>query len=270
MRSIRRSNLVVLAVALALPSVAAAQAPRPGLTLPKGKVSVTATAEINLSADAVAEPLSIAPDVSYGLLDELTVSLIHSSFAINGFRAAAGRGLCLSGEEGGCANGYDNVGATAQYSVLRGDFAVAAEAGLIAMRLDAGFYDAKLGARLRWKSGKVTATVLPNVLLALTKRDEPAPAPSNHDSLWIPLVVSYQVIEPLSLGAAVGFKAPRLDELGDSWLISAGLVAGYKLEPSLSLGASMIFGQLVGASAIADDAKGLDYRWLQLWITWTP
>lgn len=268
MRSIRRSSLIVLAAALALPSVAAAQSPRPALTLPQGKVSVTATLEVNLSADAVAEPLSIAPDVSYGLLDELTVSLIHSSYAINGFRAAAGRGLCVTGKDGGCPNIYDDVGVTAQYSLLRGDLAVAAEAGLIAMSLDAGFYDAKLGARLRWKSGKVTAVVLPNVLLALTKRDEPAPAVSNQDSLWIPLVVSYQVIEPLSLGAAVGFKTP-LENVGDSWLISAGVVAGYKLAPSLSLGASLIFGRLVGASAYPDDAKGLDYRWLQMWLTWT-
>ena len=48
--------------------------------------------DVNMSADAVGKPFSIAPDIYYGVSDKLSVGLTHDT------------GLCLAGEENGCAD----------------------------------------------------------------------------------------------------------------------------------------------------------------------
>lgn len=231
-----------------------------GVTLPAGKLNVHAAVEINLSEDAVAKPLSIAPDVAYGVTDDLTVSLIHSTFGITGFRGSAGRGLCLSGEDGGCANVYDNVGAEAMYALTAGDLSVAALGGVHALSLDAGFYDLKAGVRVRWSKDKVAVTSTPAVTVELAERD------LNKDRLWLPVAAQYKLTPELALGGSTGIKAP-LDGFGDAWEVSLGASATYAVSPALTLGGSFVFGKIVGG---ADDTlTGPEFRAVHLWASFT-
>ena len=89
------------------------------MTLPAGRVFVEVFAEINLSADAALKPLSIAPDLWYGVNDELTVGLVHSARGATGLFGATGNGLCLTGEDNGCAKIYNNLGIDARYHFYR-------------------------------------------------------------------------------------------------------------------------------------------------------
>lgn len=242
----------------------AAAKPAPGLTLPKGKINVAVNVEINMSADKVGKPISISPDVSYGVTPDLTVAVVHSTYALTGFRAKAGGGLCVTGTDNGCANLYDNVGLEGWYSVARGPTSVAVGGGFHALSLDVGVYDVKLGAKVRHVMGKIGVHVMPTVLVAATKRDE-----GGTDSLWIPVLATYKANQALTVGLGTGLKALDLSAFGDSWEVSLGAVATYAIDPATTVGASWIFGKVLAGVENPPDpapaAKGLDFRGVQVW-----
>ncbi|MEZ4401161.1 MAG: hypothetical protein R3B06_14140 [Kofleriaceae bacterium] len=250
-------------------SAAAEEAARPpGLTLPAGKLNVMVNLEVEMSADRVAKPLALSPDVAYGVTPDLTVALVHSKFGLTGFRAAAGGGLCVTGTDGGCARVYNNVGGEAWYNVARGQLAAAVGGGVHATSFEAGFVDAKLGARLRWTAGKVALSASPSVELALTKRDDGAGNRLNKDRLWLPVLAMYKATPALQVGAGTGLKAP-LTGFADAYQIPLGVTATYAFDPATSVGAAWVFGAVVGGAtnppAPAPGVKGLDVRGLQVW-----
>lgn len=262
---------LALVVALGSSSSAGAEPAKPakpGLTLPGGGLAVTATLEVEVTAAKAGKPISVAPDVAYGVTPELTVSLVHSTFGVTGFRGGAGRGLCVTGEDRGCAKLYNNVGLEALYGLSRGALATALNAGIHATNLDAGFYSAKAGLRLRWLSGAFSLASSPAVLIALTHRDD---TPKNADQLFVPVVASYKPVKPLTLGLGSGIKGP-IDGFGDAWEVSLGLLGGFSLSQKLSLGTSLVFGKAFGGAedppAPAPAATGQRYRAFQLWLTW--
>ena len=242
--------------------------PKPGLTLPAGKVNVAVNLELNASADRFGEPITIAPDVSYGVTPDLTVAVVHSLFAVTGFRARAGGGLCVTGEDAGCAHLYDNVGAEGWYSVARGPTAIALGGGVHALGLDAGFYALKLGVKLRHTAGRVGLHALPSVLVAVTER-ESGGVRLNKDSLWLPVQATYKATPELTVGLGTGVKILDLSEAGDSWEVPVGAMATYAIDPATTVGASWVFGKLLaGVDQPPDPApatKGVDFRGVQVW-----
>lgn len=229
-----------------------------GLTLGAGKINLTLTAEVNVSKDAVAKPLSIAPDVSYGVNDKLTVSLVHSTFMTTGFRGKAGAGLCLTGDTKGCPNVYDNVGAEALYAVKDGPLSVGVGGGVHALSLDAGFYDLKVGAKLRYATGPLTFTSAPSLFVGLTERD------LNKERIYLPIAAQFKVGTALAVGASTGINGP-IDGFGDNWQVTLGASVTYAVQPALTLGSSFVFGKLLGGA----DATGVDFRALQIWASYT-
>lgn len=256
------SALVSVLVIAPLASAVAA----PGLTLPAGKVNLAVNAEVGMSEGAALEPLALAPDVSYGVDDALTVALVHSRFATTGFRAAAGGGLCVSGTDGGCPNVYDNAGAEAWYRLGSGSVALAGGGGFHAISFDGGFYAAKLGLKARWSSGAFALQTLPSVFVAVTERSAENVAGTRvfPDRLWLPVQAMYRVTADVTLGAGSGIKGP-VQGFGDAWQVPLGAMVQYTVDPSLGLGASLVFGQVVGGG----DATGFDYRGVQIWLSYT-
>jgi len=246
-----------------------AEPPKPGLTLPAGRLNLALNLELDGSTGRVGKPTSIAPDASYGITDDLTVSLTHSTFMLTGFRGAAGKGLCLTGTDDGCPRAYNNVGAEGLYSVLRGPFAIALNAGIHATNLDAGFYVGKLGAKLRHASGALSIASSPSVLIALSERDG---MPKNKDALFVPVVVTYKVLPALGLGLGSGIKGP-IDGFADAWEVSLGVIGTYAVSPQLGVGASWVFGKAIGGADDLPDpeppATGFRYRAIQLWASVT-
>jgi len=266
-----RTLFAVLLSAATIPSAladepAAPPAPAAPGQLAAGKLNLAVNLEVNMSADLVAKPLSIAPDVAYGVTPELTVMLVHSRYGITGFRATAGGGLCLTGTDGGCPKVYDNVGAEAWYDVARGPTAVSVGGGFHAISFDRGFYDLKVGAKLRHTHGTISIITLPSVLVAATKRSDMV---KNKDSLWIPVVGMYKATPELSVGLGTGIKAQDLSAFGDSWEVSLGALATYAIDPATTVGGSWIFGKVLAGvdnpPSPAPAVKGLDFRGLQVW-----
>ncbi len=276
LRSCLVSLVVGLPVAVAAadpdPAAEPAPVPRPGLTLPAGALNLAVTVEIEMSVGRVAKPLSIAPDVSYGVSDDLTVALVHSSYALSGFRAKAGGGLCLTGDDGGCVAVYNNVGAEGWYRLAAGKLAAAVGGGVHATNLDAGFYGIKLGAKVRQGFGKLAVTTLPSVLIAITKREDDAGTKLNKDMLWVPVQLTYRVADPLTVGLGTGIKGP-LSGFGDAWQVPLGFMAQYAIDRQLGVGASWVFGQIVGGAENPPDplpaVVGPDLRGVQIWASYT-
>ena len=272
LRSILIATVVLAPASLALAQPAAPPPAKPGVTLPAGALEVSANLEINMSAEAVGKPSSLAPDVAYGVSDALTVALVHSTYGITGFRARTGRGLCLTGEDNGCPAVYNNVGAEAWYQLGGGSLALAAVAGIHALNLKGDdWWSAKLGLKLRYPVTPALAIVSqPSVFVAITSR-EVGDVRVNDESLWIPVQAVYKVTPAVSVGVGSGFKSGRLSDLDVTWEVPLGVMATYKVDPALSFGASWVFGALLGGAEDVDGMPGktgLDPRGLQLWGTY--
>lgn len=246
--------------------------PRPSLTLAQHKWSLALTFEVESSADRLAKPIAIAPDVAYGVTDQLTLAVVHSKFAVTGFRAVTGGGVCV-GSDTACAHVYNNVGAEATYGLRTGSPAIAVVGGVHAMDLDAGFYDAKLGARLRYTRGRAGVTALPSILIAMTERTDEMGARRNKDLYYIPLLATYKVVPALTVGLGSGVKGV-LNDLGNTWELPLGVIATYAVNRQITVGASFVFGKLLGGAddppSPAPPATGPDYRGTEVWVAIAP
>src|SRR5580692_3652648 len=95
--------VLVAAGSLARADTATAEAPPPSsLVLPQGKLLLDVYLEMSLSSNAVFSPVSLAPDLWYGLTDAWTLGLVHSTAGATGFIGVSGDSLCLTGTSDGC------------------------------------------------------------------------------------------------------------------------------------------------------------------------
>lgn len=231
------------------------------VTLKKGKINIQANIEVNLSKEQVGKPISIAPDISYGATDDLTLTLAHSNAALNGFRGGTGFGVCVTGEENGCGKPYTAVGLEALYSLVKGPMALGVNVG--ALGLSRGdmlnHFDAKVGFKGKYTAGKVSVAFAPSAWIGLNKRDE-----GNADLLWIPVGVGVKATPELVVGAATGLKTP-FKEMADNWTVPIGVSANYAINPQVGVGGSFVFGTILGAEG---KNPGIDSRALHLWLNY--
>ena len=195
-------------------------------TLPAGSLAFTATVQAGLSADAVGgevgNPLSIAPDVWYGVNERLSLGGVTSIQAVTGFWSGAlgglaGTGLCVSDEPGtdpavlaGCTNAFDNAGLEGLFALKADDSTgIALDVGFHAVSFDASFYSAKVGARGALRSGRLGVGLVPSVLVAITERgDLDGDSGGNLDRIQLPVDLSLHVT-PTSRSACRAASAAR-------------------------------------------------------------
>lgn len=229
-----------------------------GLALARNAFAVTLTTEASLGRGAILEPTSIAPDVSYGLTDRLTLSLVHSGFATTGFRGSAGGGLCVTGE--GCAHVYNNTGVEALIDVVRGPLSLAAVGGVHALSFDPLFVDLKLGVQAAYRVGAVTATLSPSVFVGVTKRDQ------NEGTVFAPATVGLQVTRSWFAAVGGGVATP-MGDVGGGWTARLGVIARYRIDRGLFVAGSLFLPKLAGGDAVTD--TGLDAKVANLWFTYS-
>lgn len=227
------------------------------MTLPRGAALITADLEVRLSTDAVGKPVSLAPDLWYGVTDDLTVGLVHSTRGAFGLLGAAGDGLCITGTGGGCAKVYDSVGADVRYQVhtTAGDgLGVALDGGLLATSFDPFALGLKVGAIAHLRHGKLAVDVAPALCLGLTERD------ANLDVLALPVSLHVAAAPRVTVSAQTGLVTP-LDGAGDGFAVPLSLGASYAVTPKASAGVGFSLPALLGGDAIAD---GVDQRTLTI------
>ena len=258
------------------PETAPPAPPPPSMTLKQGGLLVMLNIEINMTNKSEFKPTSIAPDISYGVTDDLTVALIHSNAAMTGFRGAAGAGVCITGDMNGCPVVYENFGLEGLYSFMKGPFAIAGNLGLLGLSLkpaspSAYDFDIKAGAKMRYTAGKIYVLFLPSVWIGLTNREVDVAGMSvklNRDQLWLPASVWFKALPVLDIGLATGIKGP-LDNFGGEFTIPLGVLATYAITKQIGVGVSWVFGKVAGGDDVVDamgnKTTGFDARAMHVW-----
>ncbi len=227
------------------------------MTLPAGGLLITADLEVSLSKDAVGKPISLAPDIWYGVQDKLTVGLVHSTRGAFGLLGAAGDGVCLTGKSNGCAKVYDGVGADVRYQVheTAGDgLGVALDGGILATSFDPFALGLKVGAIAHLRHGKLAVDVAPGLYLGLTKRD------GNPDVLALPISLHVAAAPKVGVALQTGLLTP-LDGAGDGFMVPLSLGASFAVTPKAFVGLTFSLPALLGGDAVAD---GVDQRTLTI------
>lgn len=230
------------------------------LTLQKGRLVLNAYLAIGLSDGAAFKPVSISPDIWYGVTDDITVGLVHSSVGTTGFIGGAGESLCLTGTGGLCPDLYRNVGAEARYKLKMSGIALAVDGGVYALQIqDPMLLDIKLGAVGRWHQGPLAVEASPNLFIGLTNRSvntNGVDLTTNPDILSLPGTVLYTLNPMITLAAQVGLVLP-LENTGDTYSLPLSIGAFYHVNDQLNVTAAFSLPRLIAGSGGGIDARSL-------------
>ena len=220
-------------------------------TLPKGKLLLDAFVEMNLSSGAAFKPVSISPDLWYGVTDDVTIGLVHSGIGATGFLEAAGNSLCITGTDNGCAHFYNNVGLDGRIRIAK---PWAVDVGLYINSISDPFQlAAKLGIDGRWTWNKVALELQPSLFLGLTNREPAAgmvAVATNTETLYVPATLSYLVAPKFDLALQAGLVLP-FTNTSDAWAIPLAIAARYAVSPKFGLGLAFTFPELIGGTSTA-------------------
>jgi hypothetical protein len=239
-----------------------AEAPADGvdqLTLPKGRVLLDAFLEMNLSTDFAFKPVSLSPDIWYGVTDDITAGLIHSGVGRSGFIGGVGDSLCLTGTENGCSDVYNEVGVEARYKLKFGQMAWAVNGGLFIRQFDPFQLALKVGVVGRWHSGPLAVELSPNIFFGLTNRTSSGTVivASNEEVLDLPVTGLYSVTPVIAVAVQTGVMLP-FQNTGDTYAIPLSIGAHYRVNESASANLAFSLPILVGGGPLTGfDARSL-------------
>jgi hypothetical protein len=225
------------------------------LTLPAHKLVINGFFEANLSKKSAFKPVSLSPDAWYGVTDEATLGLVHSSVGTTGFVGGVGDSLCLSGKKNGCVHPYPNVGLDLRYR-LAAPFTL--DAGLIVRDTSDPFQVAlKIGAAARWRFDRLAVEVLPNLFFGLNNRSKGF---QNKDWLFLPVTASYEVVDKVQVAVQTGL-AMQWEKAGDNYSIPLAIAGRYQVTNELGVGLAFALPRLIAPSKTM---HGFDARTLTL------
>ena len=198
------------------------------LTLAPGMLELRGdTLRVNLSENAVGEPISLSPDIYVGIDSNLTVGVIHQV------------GVCLTpGEENGCPTAYHDVGAEAIYSFMHGGNMQLALRGGIVLPLFSPFTaGVQAGAIARARGGKIAVVAEPLLYLGLAGRSNDDDAIVTRAKEVFDMPVALQVaVQPQTTAYLTSGIRGSLSGFGDSYEIPVGVGAVFALNHRLDLG----------------------------------
>jgi hypothetical protein len=250
--------------AMPAPAPAATATTGTSLTLKAGGFVIAgSTLNINLSTDAVGKPVSLAPNLWYGINDKLTVGLTHDggssawtprpafrtlTIVVAGMAttASGGAGICLTGSDNGCNKFYDNLGFDALYSLSAGKFSVAAHPGFDVFSIDEGTLTARVGVLGTYEvSDKIVIAFDPRINIGLPDTD------FNKAGIDIPVFAWYKASDKMGVYVDTGIAGP-FDGFGDGFTVPLGLGATFKVNDKLGVGGDFAFTNLLGNNGGAD------------------
>jgi hypothetical protein len=198
------------------------------------------TLRANLSKDSVLEPISLAPDIFYGINDKLAFGITHDT------------GICVTGTEGGCAKAYNDVGVEVNFSLMgRGSFLLAVTGGVGVLNLsDPLVVGANLGFLTKIIAGKLAIVAKPRVYVGITERD------TFGDVADVPVEIHYAVQPQTDVAIETGFSG-ALDDLGGANAIPVGLSALFAINEKIDIGAAVRFTNIAGTDGSADGREAI-------------
>jgi hypothetical protein len=190
------------------------------------------TLRLELSKDRVGDPISLAPDLYYGLTERITLGYFHDV------------GVCISGD--GCATTYNDFGAEALFSLIYdGPLVMAGRIGLTFGPLDPFVGGVHAGLPVRVGAGDVAVLVEPRVYIGLLERD------TRGDFVDVPVQLQYQLTDQNVLLLSSGVRGP-LRDFGDAVAVPVGLGAVATLSRRVDVGGEFLFTNLAGRGGGVD------------------
>ena len=196
------------------------------LTLSGGMIELRGdTLRINLSDGAAGDPISLAPDLFYGVNNKLTVGLTHEI------------GICLNND---C--GYNDFGFEAIYGLAKmSGFAIAAQGGLIFPSTDPFGTGIRLGLVTRLSASKLSVVIEPKLYIGFVGRSD-----VRKEVLDIPVEIQYQAIPKATVQVFTGLTNGTFDGFGDNAQIPLGIGATYVVIRRFDVGADFVFTNVLG------------------------
>lgn len=242
-----RTLLVVLAVAAASAATRAAAEDlgdaedaiiaRP-LVLARGELEARLVLDAGLPRSEIGRPLSISPDVWYGVTERLTIGLIHSAAAVDVVDARAS--FCLRGDFTTCDRAYRGSGLDARWLWRDGPLSVAPRARLLLREVDPIKPAIAIGALARWSRGAFAVTSDPYLRLGIANRNR-----GNRAALVVPIWLAAQPFARATIALHTGWDG-ELATWRDGWHVPFALEAVVRVTAHLDIGFSAGFPQLIG------------------------
>jgi hypothetical protein len=213
-----------------------------GVQGPAGQLSARIALAVNLSADRVGKPISLAPDLFYAVTDKLQIGIVHDGPMR--WQSRPGLGLCLTGKDSGCPQVYDNVGADLMYGLAFGaPLHLSAHGSFYVTSFDASTTMLAVGAAGKVHfNDQVGLFFDPQIGIVLSKRD------TADDALFVPLELQFQLSPPTTLKLLSGLTA-GLSAFGDTLQVPVGLGLMQSLNEHFDIGARFSFDNLLGHQA---------------------
>jgi hypothetical protein len=226
------------------------------LVLARGQLEAQLVLDLNLAPGYFGKSTSLAPDVWFGALPELTVGLIHSQPSVDRF--APGATFCIVHQDVGCQSTYHGSGVDARYSVLDGDVAVAPRLRVLVRELDPVKPAVTLGALVRWTRGRFAIIGDPYLQLGLANTDR-----GNRHALFLPVTFAVQPLARWELSLRTGFHSD-LAVIRDGYHIPIALATrvAAQRDPHVDVGVMLAFASLLGPQNTAKE------RALFFWVAY--
>ena len=226
--------------------------------LPKGRALIDVYLEISLVSGNVFKPFSIAPDLWYGVSDDITVGLVHSVAGETGFIGGTGSALCLSGSD--VCKVYNNVGADLRYKLKAGTFSWAVDSGLFFDELSPDvFLDLKLGVLGRWHKDKVSLELQPALFFGLTNRTQDVTVGGvtstvtvNGDVLSVPVTGLYALTPKIAAALQIGLVLP-FEDTSNTYAVPLSIGVHFLATEHFLLNAAFSLNRLIANGGGADD-----------------
>lgn len=232
------------------------------IALSAGMLEADVPVAANLTKEQVGKPINTPLSVYYGVTDTFQLSLHHN------------RGLCVTGEDNGCAKAYNDLGFRATYSLLGrgGSFELAAWAQLHFLTFSPEMLmQAQIGPYINWVLGGGKALILsnPGLLIGLNKRADDAMTMTagNKDFLAVPIYAYVQANDNLAPYLFAGIGGP-LDGFSDAYGVPIGVGAFYGVNNRVDVIGEFQFTNLLGK--MPDGVGRADGRQLMVQVNFRP
>jgi len=206
--------------------------------LPAGGAEVRLTAEINLQKNRYGRPLSLAPDLWYGITPRWTIGLIHSNPSVDRIDATAT--FCLRRFQTRCDRLYRGSGIDLRWSWKTGPLSVAPRARVLLRDVEPIKPAITLGAMVRWTRGRFAIESDPYLRIGLVNRDQ-----GNRAALFLPVWLAMQPTCRWLLAIHTGWDSD-LAIARDGYHIPFGLVIRARATSQVDLGVEAGFTSLLG------------------------
>jgi hypothetical protein len=214
------------------------------LTLSKGMLGIHADIVSNLSSGKGGKPVNIAPNLYYGVTDQLTIGVAENPEAEF---LPVGYGLCLGGTY--CNNKFfNNVSGDLLFSLARAPtMELVFHGGIDLAPLSPFTVSGRGGVLMKFiASGPIAIMADPSVSAGITGRGPPT---NNREYLNVPIRVGYQAAPQANVGLIAdinGALDPPMGTFFDGFSIPVGLNGWLTPNEKLDIGANFTFLNLAG------------------------